>query len=59
MAQFKLTAVTLTFEGVKIQAILDLPLNEKGQPILPTDICNKMLTDIGCTERGDTYSVGG
>ena len=59
MTQYKLTAVTLVFEGVKIQAILDLPLDEKGQPILPLDICNKMLSEIGCTERGETYSFGG
>ena len=58
MAQFKLTAVTLTFRERKIQAIMSLPLNEKGQPILPQYLCNEMLTEIGCTERGQTYGIG-
>ena len=58
MTQFKLTAVTLTFHGRKVQAILDLPLDDKGQPILPMDLCNTMLKSIGCSERGSTFGVG-
>ena len=60
MATTKLTAVSLTFKGVKIQAILPLPVDpETGAVHLPTNILNKMLTEIGCIYRGQTYTVGG
>ena len=54
----KLTAVTVTYQGRQAQAFLDLPLNAKGQPVLPTDTLNKMLDDVSCRERGATFTFG-
>ena len=52
----KLTAVTMSVHGRKIQTFLMLPIiNNKA--ILPAEIQKKMENDLGA-ERGDTITLG-
>ena len=52
----RLTAVTLTSNGKKIQAFINLPVID-GNTFLPMPRFNKMCDSIGA-EVGDTVSFG-
>ena len=52
----KLTAVSMSFRGAKINAFLMLPVIN-GRPTLPLDVQEAMEKAIGAT-RGDTIAIG-
>lgn len=57
----KLTAVSLSFRGRTIQAFVPCEVVwEKGKEVTrcPPHIVEGMLQQIGCTGRGQTYSMG-
>ena len=54
----KLTLVTMGHGRRKLTAFVPLMHNEKGQAVLPEAVMNRMLDDIGCTMRGQTFTVG-
>lgn len=54
--EMKLTAITLSARGKKVQAFLPL-LYINGRAILPTEQFNNLCDDMG-VKRGDTVDVG-
>lgn len=53
----KLTLVTISRGRMKYQNFFHLPLNEKGQPILPPASLERIYAKIGA-KRGDTITIG-
>ena len=54
----KLTLVSIGHGRRKITAFVPLLHNEQGQAVLPEPVMNRMLDDIGCTMRDQTFTVG-
>lgn len=54
----KLTAVTIGHGRRKLTAFVPLLHNERGQAVLPEPVLNRMLDDVGCRMRGQTFTVG-
>ena len=53
----KLTAVTITFRGMKQQFFAQLEHDSTGAARLPQSMLQKFLDKAG-VRRGDTYTVG-
>jgi len=53
----KLTLVSVTFKGTLLSMFVDAPIIE-GQAVVSSSLINKMLENLGCWDRGLTYSVG-
>jgi hypothetical protein len=54
----KLTAVTISRAGRRATVFVPLLHNDRGQAILPVPTLDRMLDDIGCRVRGQTFTVG-
>lgn len=52
----KLTAVSMSCRGIKINAFIELPIIN-GKAVLPEPIKAEMETALGVT-RGTTYKIG-
>lgn len=52
----KLTAVTMSARGKKIQVFLNLPVID-GKTVLTHRVADEMAKTLGC-QRGGTYSIG-
>jgi hypothetical protein len=56
LVQTKLTAVTMSCNGRKVNTFIMLPIIN-GKAILPQETADKIMDDIGA-ERGDTIGMG-
>ena len=54
----KLTLVSIGHGRRKITAFVPLMHDTNGRARLPTETMDKMLDDIGCIMRGQTFTVG-
>lgn len=53
----KLTMVSVSARGRRITRFCRLPTNSQGRAVLPADLLDKFLDELGCCQ-GQTYSVG-
>jgi hypothetical protein len=52
----KLTMVSIVFHGIRKVMFVMLPYIN-GKAIVSQELINGALADLGCTERGMTYSI--
>lgn len=53
----KLTLVSVSSNGRQISCFVNL-VCVNGRAVASQQLINNMLSEIGCTSRGQTYSVG-
>lgn len=53
----KLTLVSVSSNGRQISCFVNLAV-VNGRAVASQQLINNMLSEIGCTNRGQTYSVG-
>lgn len=54
----KLTAVSLNCNGRQVQLFTQLAYNEQGKPVLPDSLLTWLQKQVGCNDRGQTFTVG-
>jgi len=55
--QRKLTTITVNCRGKSITTFVELDCVD-GKPVASSELINAILMDLGCCERGATYSIG-
>jgi len=53
----RLTLVSVMFQGQRYSQFM-ICQTVNGKPHVSVDAVNKMLTNLGCVQRGQTFSVG-
>lgn len=54
----KLTAVNVFANGRQVQAFVQLQHDARGRAVLPASHLNQILSNMGISARGATYSIG-